>query len=257
MFDDQISPSRESAPVLFLSGALGGAGEWTGVAESLGAGFVPARHGDAPSAILDLARYPAGAHVVAHGSAAYDALARAAAEPWRFRSLTLIDPDLAAALPDLAMAPQYRAGRAMRRNVAVYAAEGDAWNAVREAVDFWMGKGAFARSSLALQQRLASRCGPLVSAYARQSARPLDVFDLAKVACPTFVITGSKAAPELRENARLAFFAIPRAKRLLVREAGACAHLTDPHVVGPAVREFLENCESRWQTGSMHTAQAA
>lgn len=257
MFDFETPRGKDPAPVVLLSGAFGGPGEWTGVAGALGEGFDPACFGAPAEGIGAVARAPHGAHLVAHGTAAHAAILAADAAPWLVRSLTLIDPDLAPALPGIAVSPVHRPALEMRARAATYAAEGDAWNAAREAIDFWMGAGAFLASSTALQQRFASRVGRMSRDHADQAARPLDIYTLAGVVCPTLVLTGRDAAAELREIQRLLVHAIPFAERGRMPGAGACSHLTDPHLVGPMLRDFLARAERGWHYPTMGMSAAA
>jgi pimeloyl-ACP methyl ester carboxylesterase len=257
MFDFEATDTAAPAPVVLLSGGLGSAGEWKSVAGALGPGFAPSCFTEAAKGVEAIAATPAGAHLVAHGTAAHSAILAASVAPWLVRSLTLIDADLAPALPDLGEPRVHRPALAMRTNVATFVAEGDAWNATREAVDFWMGRGAFASSSTGLQRRLAARIGRLCRAWKMQSAHPLDVETLAGVVCPTLMLTGRLAVAELREIQRDLALRIPFAARARIPGTGACSHLTDPHLAGPVIRDFLVRTNRAWHYPSMGMSAAA
>lgn len=241
MFDMDHDTAAGGPSVFFLSGAMGARGEWKSLEGCVNGTHLAVPFSDAAEGVDMLDFAPTGAHLVAHGTAVHTALRAVMERPERVRSLTLIDPDIAPALPELAVSPMFRAGQQMRTRMARFAEEGDAFNAAREAVDFFMGRKAFQKSSFELQKRFARRMGRLQHAYAAQQAQPFDLYELSTVDCPTLVVTGRFASSELRECARLLMFAMQPARRFIVPGARAAAHLTDPHIVGPELRKFLEN----------------
>ena len=240
--------------VFFVSGALGGRKEWLGTIECLGACF----QCDTPAVDLlsaALSRQPA--HVVAHGTAAAEALRIASQSPWLVRSLTLIDPDIDQLLPALAANQVTRGIRTVRKRFDTFVHEGDAWAAMAEYTDHSMGRGAWARTSRELRTWLARRTGMLARAWNDQAAAPMTLFDLAGIVCPVFAITGREAPSEIREATRFLGTNIPFVRRLLVAEAGIAAHLTDPHITGPALREFLVRADRQWQSAGVSVPHAA
>lgn len=257
MFDFNTHSDRAASTVLFLSGGLGAANEWRAVAESLGPAFAVQRHSDSHAGIRALDQHPEGAHVVAHGTAAHPAILTAAACPGHVRSLTLIDPDVIGALPDAAAAPARGPGTAMRRRVLDHSRRGDFIDATREAVDFWMGRGAYGKSSRELQEKLGARLHRLVRDYRAQTEWSFDADTVSSVVCPVLVMTGRKAPSELKDAARLMVHGLPFAEPFGVPGAKACAHLTDPHLVGPALRAFLARTDRGWHNRPLGIEAAA
>lgn len=240
MFDMDHDTAAGGPTAFFLSGALGARGEWKSLEGCISGTHLAVPFSDAAEGVDMLDFAPTGAHLIAHGTAVHTALRAAMERPERVRSLTLIDPDIATALPELAVSPMFRAGQQMRTRMERYAGEGDAFNAAREAVDFFMGRRAFRNSSFGLQQTFARRVGALSAAYAAQRAQPFDLSGLSTIQSRTLIVTGRFAAAELRECARLLMFAMPPARRFIVSGARAASHMTDPHIVGPEVLKFLE-----------------
>ena len=245
-----LSEPAEFPSVQFFSGALGGRGEWTGLAECLGPDF-----GSEALGHVQFSDPPT--HVVAHGTAVADVLRAAAERPWGFKSLTLIDPDIDRMLPALAADPACHTVHAMRHNLGFLLAEGEAWIAMGAVIDHAMGRGAWDRTSYPLQVRLAARIGTLIRAWESQAAAPMDEVELAGIVCPTLVVTGRRAPEEIRAAQDYLVQAIPFARRLLIPAAGVAGHLTDPHLFGPAIREFLVRAGRQWQTDGANVQFAA
>ena len=257
MFDIDPTPADDRAPVVFLSGAFGGAGEWTGVAGALGPDFEAIAWSDTAGGLAAVSEMPSGAHLVAHGTAAYPALAAAADAPWALRSLTLVDADMSAALPEIAPTQGIHDIVAERTRFAMFTMEGDAWNAAREEIDFWIGPGAFLASSVRLQRRFAARVGRLADALRQQATQPVDDQARAGVVCPVMLMTGASAPQGLQETHLHLALSLPFARDLRIPGAGVCSHLTDPHLAGPALRGFLARTQSGWQYPSASQSVAA
>ncbi|MEM9341429.1 MAG: alpha/beta hydrolase [Pseudomonadota bacterium] len=242
-----------AAPVRFVSGVMGDRTEWRWLSHHVRPAFRSV-------ALVRAAKMFASrqaTHVVAHRTAASVMLELAATQPWRFRSLTLIDADMAPALPEFTDTALFQAGREARRTARVFAMEGDAWNAMRTMVDFWYGEGRWAQTSFGLQTRLALRAGRLISTYADQETHELSPVDLAGVVCPTLLITGEEAPVEALAVHGTLTDALPFAQPMFVSGAGVSSHLTDPHIVHPAIREFLVRAEAGWQGAATELRQAA
>ena len=250
MFDFMIQ-NRETqvaaAPVLFLSSAMGETWEWNGIADCLG-----------PRGACQMFDHPAdwahaafiapdGAHLVAHGAAAYDALRVAAGYGEIVRSVTLIDPDLIAGLPELAACLQFRRHAGMIRRVQTRVAEEDRVGAAELAVEWWMGRGAWSRTAPELRGRLEKAIARLSADWQRQAAAPFDLTELSGIAAPVRVITGRRAPSDIRAMTRLLRMVVPELSARFVKFASASAHLTDPHIVGPDVSNFIVSCDLAWQ----------
>ena len=239
-------------PVCFLSGVMGDDVAWHWMAEYFGPIYAFRSATDADT--LDAALTRPG-HVVTHGTGAFAALTLAVREPWRFRSLTMIDPDVAPAIPDLLDAAV--SGHAMRTSARCAAAEGDAAAAMAMATDHFAGKGAWMNSTFPVRRKLASRTGDLLTAYADQAVSPLSSMDLAGVVCPVLVVTGEHACAETHAVQHALLRHIPFATPQVVESAGYASHLADPHMVHPVMREFLVRVERQWQDVDGCVLQAA
>lgn len=257
------SPSPEfarttssDASVILLNDALGSAADWLGMAEHLACRFRSIATA-APDRLEGmLAAAVTSVHVIAEGTAATTALRAAAAAPWRIRSLTLIDPDVATALARIAgrVPPGFAA---MRAAFDTHCREGEPRHAMRNLVDYRMGPGAWDRSSPRLRQRLARRTGDWTAAMAERQARPFAGRDLAACVCPSLVITGREAGAGMREIHRRLCTALPFVRSVLIEGAKAAAHRTDPHVVDPLVCAFLVQADGRWHDGRAAPKRAA
>jgi pimeloyl-ACP methyl ester carboxylesterase len=256
MFNFSSRESDTVGPVLFLSGPFGVAREWAGIMLCLGTRGASRAFDDRDAwrRALDVA--PAAAHLVAHGPAAYEALRMAQECPRRVRSVTLVDPDILAALPEMKAGSQFRRGASLRRQVAALVAEGRQVEAAEAVTDWWMGKGTFSRSSLRLRSRFAASSAALVEAWRRQEEAPFDLCRLSGLRVPVHVATGRRAPAETRSVTGLLKMVVPGLSATIVKDAGAAAHLTDPHVVGPDVSNFIVLSGGGWQDRA-HFAAAA
>lgn len=247
---------RTAPPVLFLSGAFGVSREWDGIAMHIGARGA-CRTFDRVDEWRDaVAAAPDGAHLVAHGSAAYHAVKAATDLSGGVRSVTLIDPDLIAALPELACCMQFRPQVQRARRAAELVARNDDAAAAETVIDWWMGRRAFARTSERLQVRFAKAMPSLVAEWRAQEAQPLDLMDLATVAAPVRVVIGRKAPTAVRALSRLFSMVLGDGSHHMVKRAGTAAHLTDPHVVAPEILNFVVSSDMGWQDRA-HLAVAA
>jgi pimeloyl-ACP methyl ester carboxylesterase len=252
-----LSIRSGKARVVFIAGALGSAGDWQGMIDCLGT-RAEAFATDAPHALEKLACTGAEAfHVVAEGTAAIEAVAAAARGHRSIASLTLIDPDASVAVPEIASARAFQSGHAMRRRFACFLDEGDAWSAMQTAIDHTMGSGAWARTSFGLRHRLAARCGRLVDAWRAQAAATVTVESLKRVGVPVLSMTGRYAPAEYRATQKAFATTLPRLKAVTIDAAGALTHLTDPHVMGPAIADFVVQAHRQWQHRGTGAASAA
>lgn len=245
-----------AAPVLCLSNAFGSTREWDGITLCLGdradcLGFTrTAQWQDT----LDLSQ--GGAHLVAHGPRAYHALRLAASRPHAVRSLTLIDPDLISAFPELAPCTQFRAQARMIDRTVSAAAWGAHREAARTAVDWWMGRNAWTRTAPRLRDRFARAVPAMLADWRAQARAPLDIVDLGTLAPPVHLVTGARAPADIRSMVRLLRSVLAPATVTFVKGAGTAAHLTDPHLAAPEIRKFVVSCEAGWQDRT-YLAQAA
>ncbi len=253
-FAPNFEETKQASPVCFVPGPMGGGDDWIWMADSLGPAFRMRAVWDMNR--LDVAM-PEPAHVITHGAGAFAALRLAAAAPWRFRSLTLIDADIAHGLDGLLTEAARDPGQAMRQTARVQASEGDAAGAMATLVDFFSGVGAWKRSSVPLQRRMARKAGAMLETYAAQRVEPLSAHDLAGVVCPTLLISGAAANAETKAVHDTLLRTTPFASFFVLGEAGYAAHMTDPHKTHPAIRDFLVRVDKQWQDATASVRQAA
>ncbi len=249
MFDfisHQFDEQRCGAPVLLLSGPFGVAREWQGITLCLGTRGEPQVFDDRAEWRSAVEVAPDGAHLVAYGPAAYDAL-RVAMVPGAARSITLIDPDIIMALPELGHCLQFRGQTRMIRRAVEIAGAGHHADAARSVIDWWMGRRAWSRTSARLQARFAGRMLVLAAEWERQAAEPFDLFDLTAITVPVKVVTGRRAPHPVRALAQMLGIVVPGLSRCGVKGAGTAAHLTDAHIVAPEVSNFVVSSDRRWQ----------
>lgn len=254
-FDPNFNDATPAtSPVCFVSGALRFGDDWTWTAEALGPTFQTCAVKTTGG--LDRAM-PEPAHVVTHGTGAYTALKLAAEAPSRFRSLTMIDADLAPALPVVLDHAACAAGTAMRTTAVVRATEGDASMAMAAAVDRFMGAGAWSKTSFDLQRAMARYTGDLLASYERQVSEPMTDMDLAGVVCPVLMVTGTSAPVETQAIHDALLRNIPFSTFFVAAGAGFGSHMTDPHLTHPAIRDFLVRVDQQWQDAPAGVRQAA
>ena len=251
MFDFMPHPANApmtAPPVLCLSGPTGTADEWIGLEQCLGSRGA-CQTTDMPLVFRrKLTMAPDGAHVVAHGSAAYHALKAAIEMPLKVRSLTLIDPDIIAALPELKACPQFFGQLRMIERVTAEVAEGRTEAAATRVTNWWMGRGAWDRTSGTVQDMQVRAMPRLAAEYQGQAATPLPLLALVTLPCPVRIVAGRRAPSGIRSFARLLRVAIREVSMTLVKGARGSAHVSDPHVVAPDISNFIVSSDRGWQS---------
>lgn len=247
-------PARADQTVLFLSSPFGVSREWAGLSECLGPQAECRTH-DRPAPFMHDARLSSDpVHLVAHGTGAYHALSTAMRDPYLVRSVTLIDPDLICAMRELAPCHQFR-GHTRMIDRATGLVEGDRPEAAAQIVtDWWMGRRAWSRTSPRLQARFAAAMQRLVAEWQAQSVAPLDLLDVVTLDCPVHIVTGRRVRSDVRALTQLLRIALPDCTLTTVPFARAAAHLSDPHIVGPALRNGIVSRHAPCQAGILQLA---
>jgi pimeloyl-ACP methyl ester carboxylesterase len=247
-------------PVIALHGSAATSGQWRFLAGCLEGRFrviAPDLPGYGRSEPLedgaaDLARVAARlvplidncgepVHLVGHSFGGAVALKIALAMPERVKSLTLIEPAAFHLLHDRAPAETrlHAEIRAVADDLRGFVEEGDPWNGMARFIDFWIGRGAWARTSDALRLELAASIGQVNDDFAAIFAEADRLGDCARVARPTLCVMGLESPAVSMRVTELLAEAIPGARLEMVPEAGHLAQLTDPHVVDPMIRRHL------------------
>ncbi len=248
------------APVVALHGSASSGGQWRSLVGYLegrfrvltpdlpGNGRSPALRGGggglAPVAeALDsvIARAGRPIHLVGHSFGGAVALKLALLRPERVRSLTLIEPAAFHLLrqgdaSDRALHAEIVAlADAMSRD----AAAGEGERGMQRFVDFWVGPGAWKRTSARLRASLTARLAQVLADFAAIGAETDTLEAFATLAVPTLCMTGRNSPEASRRVIERLAAALPVARLQAVPGSGHLLPLTDPHVVDPAIRRHL------------------
>ena len=185
-------------------------------------------------------------HLVGHGYGGAVALKLAATRPELLRSLTVIEP---AAFHLLRRGP--RSDRLLYSDIAALAAQvfasaiaGDREAAIRAAVDYWNGDGAWSRSSEGLRAVLLARLERVCADLRAVMFEDGNLAELARIDVPALAVMGlDSPAPSVRLT-ELVAETLPRAQLRFVPDAGHMAPLTDPHVIDPMIAGLLVAAEA-------------
>jgi pimeloyl-ACP methyl ester carboxylesterase len=226
-------------------------------ADSFGAGRSPAWPSDRQVSLRDeaallqpvFARAGDRYALVAHSYGAAVALIAAISQPGRIQALALYEPTLFGLLD--AECPPPNEADGIRDAVARSAAALDAADfagAAGHFVDYWMGRGAWARTP-------ESRRGPVASSivnirgWARalfNEPTPLAAFSELNV--PVLYMMGSESPASSRGVGRLLMRALPRVEVIEFSGIGHMGPITHPELVNDAISRFLErsiDCDAR------------
>lgn len=256
MFDFLNTPTHTNmqTEILFLSSPFGVTREWTGLSDTVGS-LASTRAFGHPAAFQHAARLScAGAHLVAHGSAAHHAIQTAIQYPNDINALTLIDPDILTSLPDLHDCPSYRKNLEMNAKATALVDQGKTIEAAECVIDWWMGRSAWAKTSERLKVRFAKNMPALVADWRNQARAPLCLLGLAAVRCPIQIITGRDAPADIRALTQVMRLALPKTSLLKIKAAHGASHLSHPHIVGPALRKSIVCNDTGWQTAYQRNA---
>lgn len=179
--------------------------------------------------------------LVGHSYGGAVALIAAIDRPQRVRALALYEPTLFALLEAESPSPNEADG--IRNAVAAAGAALDAGDPDRAAecfIDFWMGKGAWARTPEA-------RKGPIASAVANVRGWKSALFDeptplqaFAVLDIPVLYMTGKDSPASSLGVARLLRKTLPRIEVIEFAGLGHMGPITHPDVVNDAICRFLE-----------------
>jgi pimeloyl-ACP methyl ester carboxylesterase len=204
----------------------------------------PAASGLAPVAdALDrvIARSGQPVHLVGHSFGGAVALKLALLRPERVRSLTLIEPAAFHLVrqgnaADRALHAEIEA---LADTVHRHAAEGESERGMARFVDFWIGPGAWKRTSRRLRATLTARLPQVLAEYAAIATETDTLAMYARLTCPTLCMMGQESPQVSRRVTERLAAALPGARLVDVAGAGHLLPLTDPHIVDPAIRRHL------------------
>ena len=191
-------------------------------------------------ALLDVVAEPA--HLVGH-SFGGSVLARTAVRvPHRVRSLTLIEPTLFHLLQQSGRHAEHAEIRAVADRVAHHLGAGDAEQAARGFIDYWLVPGGFdameervRRSILAGMAKLNIEWASALAPWGATSEA------LSALRMPILLMRGTKTTSAAAGVVDALVDLWPAAERARIDDAGHMAPLTHPADVNPIIERFLDS----------------
>ena len=218
-------------------------------ADSLGAGKSQAWPSDCQVSLLDEVEFlqpvfdRAGERftLVAHSYGAAIALVAALIEPDRIQALALYEPTLFGLIDAQSPRPNDADGiRVAAASAAAAVEAGDLNLAAEHFIDFWMGKGTWARTP-------EPRRGPIAASLVnvRGWARalfeePTALSAFADLNVPTLYMSGSESPASSRGVARLLTRTMPSVQIVEFDGLGHMGPVTHAHAVNAAISRFVE-----------------
>lgn len=218
--------------------------------DGFGAGKSPSWPADRQAGLQDEAAMiaPLFAHagepvaLVGHSYGAAIALVAAVLNPGRVRAMALYEPTLFALIDAHTPAPNAADGiRAAVAESERALAAGDTDESARCFIDYWMGKGAWARTPDARKASIRESCTN-VSHWARALlTEPTPLRAFAALHVPVLYMTGSRSPPSSLGVASLLSKTLPRAQVIEFEGLGHMGPVTHPDLVNEAIAGFLES----------------
>lgn len=179
--------------------------------------------------------------LVGHSYGAAIALVAALSQPHRVRALALYEPTLFSLIETDSPAPNDADGiKSTVMAATAHLDAGDPRSAAEQFIDFWMGKGSWARMPEARQEPIA-KSALNIPAWAHallKEPTPLSAFRELKV--PVLYMTGSESPASSLGVARLLTPILPNVEVIEFKGFGHMAPVTQPEPVNQAIARFLE-----------------
>jgi pimeloyl-ACP methyl ester carboxylesterase len=255
-----FSESGEGEPILLLHCTGGTSGHWRGLTERLGGDYrilAPNRWGYGESAPwhgggrLTLAveaelvrafarRQGRPLHLVGHSSGGAVALRAAALWPELVSSLVLIEPAAFHLLRDEPRdAGLYREIREVGDAVAHSLVRGDFTTGLGCFVDYWSGRGTWAKLAEDKRGALLRGIGRVALDFTATLEEPMRAADCRRITAATLLLCGERAPATTRRIASILERVLPDVRRQVVRGAGHMLPLSHGESVGDAVAAHL------------------
>ena len=179
-------------------------------------------------------------HLIGHSFGGAVALMAALANPRRFRSLILFEPMLLALL--MQEDPQQPAAReisAVRDETITAVNDGDLAASAERLVDYWTGRGTWARMPAARRLGIAATMPKSIAEWpaAFDQGTPLSAF--ASLNVPTLLMVGSESPASSRGVARLLAKTLPQVTTLEIAGVGHMGPVTHPDKIDAQIESYL------------------
>lgn len=190
-------------------------------------------------------------HLVGHSYGGAVAMQIALSHPEWVRSLTLIEPTVFHLLRDGNAADRrlHATMEAVRGVVNAAAALGNPNAGMQHFIDFWNGKGAWARTDPRLRAHMAGQLGQVINNFAAGNSEDWLLEECGKLTCPTMALMGLDSPMPAQRVTEMLAEAIPGARLHMIPGAGHMLPLTDPHIVDPLIAGHIraaEAAETNW-----------
>lgn len=257
-------PRIAAPPVLLLHCSASSGRQWDRLAGALGDGYQPVApdlygYGDtepwpgpgtlslAAEAALAEAALPGDSddvHVVGHSYGGAVALRFAVEQPWRVKSLTLIEPVAFHTLREGGAADRrlldsvHRVAASVARGVLT----GDYQGAMGRFVDYWSGDGAWQRTKPETRHRLGRHAPKVVLDFHAAVNEPATLDTYARrFGFPVAILRGERSPEPTRRIADLLSERIANASLSTVPGAGHMLPLTHPEQVNETIAAHIRN----------------
>src|SRR5262249_44466308 len=111
-------------------------------------------------------------------------------------------------------------------------------------IDFWNGKGSWARLDPAKQSHLCTRIESVAANFAAIAHEPNRLTDIRAISCPTLLILGERSPEPTRRIVDILATSISGETRLAeIPNAGHMAPLTHPQFVDPLIADHITGAE--------------